>query len=133
MRLAATSKFTPVSLSKITAIIIPKLTAAMNESVALVQEEAQSLAPVRTGALKAGIITETTWSGNTVEGEVISTVPYSSFVEWGVGARGAEGPDAGPFPYTTSIKGFAAIPFMRPALDQSRSRILGIFEEHLKT
>jgi HK97 gp10 family phage protein len=133
VNLKATSTFSPVALSKITAIIIPKMVAAMNESVALVQDEAQAIVPVRTGELKASIETEVTWSGNAVEGEVSANAPHAAYVEFGTGQRGAASAGAGPYPYTESWPGMPAQPYMRPALDQSRTRIVGIFEEHLKS
>ena len=132
MNLRATSSFSPVALSKITALIIPKLVAAMNESVALVQDEAQAIVPVDTGELKAHIETEVTWAGNSVDGEVSANSNHAAYVEYGTGIRGAASAGAGPGPYSPSWPGQIAQPYLRPALDGSKAKILAIFEDKLK-
>ena len=105
----------------------------MQESVTLVQQEAQAIVPVDTGELKASIQTSVEWSGTTVEGEVFADSPHAGFIEFGTGQRGAASPGAGPYPYSPGWPGMPAQPFMRNSLDSSKRAILGIFEAHLKS
>lgn len=133
MKLAASSKFSPVDMSRITARLIPKLTSAMQESVKLVQTEAQAIVPVDTGELKASIGTSVEWSGTSVNGEVFADAPHAAFVEYGTGIRGAASPGAGPYPYSPGWPGMPAQPFLRPSLDNSKAQILSIFEKELRS
>jgi len=64
-----------------------------------------------------------------VTGYVGPTVDYASYVEFGTGRRGD--PSA-PYPHTDK-PGMVAQPFMRPALDENREAIDGLFREQLAT
>lgn len=87
---------------------------------------AQGYCPVRSGELRASGRVEIRSQGSRAAAAVVFTAPHSVFVEFGVGIRGSSGPDAGPGPYSTTVKGFAAIPYLRPALDQLKGEAPGI-------
>ena len=89
--------------------------------------------PVDTGALRDSITTEIDDSGRTVRGVVAPHTHYASFVEFGTGIRGAGSPGAGDGPYSLHWKGQVAQPYMRPALDENKATILGVFRSEIAT
>jgi HK97 gp10 family phage protein len=85
---------------------------AIQKTCADTKADAQSLAPVDTGALKSSITYETRAQRNSIVGEVGPTVDYGMFVEAGTSRMGPQ-------------------PYMRPAFDR-RAPILEQILEQLK-
>jgi Bacteriophage HK97-gp10, putative tail-component len=139
----ATSKVTPVDLSRLMQRVVPVIVEAVNESQGIVVDEARAIAPVRDGDLVSKIgAGPIALIGNAVTGSVTSESDHAGFVEFGTGTRGTgtypyDLPSAG-VPFTGSWvydyknqqwKGMPAQPYMRPALDTARPAILEAFAE----
>lgn len=130
--IAATAKFTPAGdVSRLLDLFVQvKVYSAVGKAQQAVLEEAKALCPVDTGDLRASITyAEPVDNGKQIRGEVSANMPYAAYVEFGTGHRGASSPGAGPFPYTMTWPGMAAQPYMRPALDNSRDKVLSEFKE----
>jgi len=133
---------------KLATLLAPEdLLGAVERGAKLVQAKAKSLASVKTGAMRNGIVTDSYVESGEAVAEVISTSPYSGFVEFGTGPKGAASqnglPDGvDPLPVSafaqkgwalppdvaaqTGIKftnGQAARPFMRPAALTEKGKI----------
>lgn len=101
--------------------------AIMNDAAATAQEVAQREAAVQTGALRRSVHIERVPAGF----EVVSSEPYSVFLEYGTGVfhEGGGGanepwvytPDGGRHFYITS--GQRAQPFMRPAYQAGKAYV----------
>lgn len=142
MTLRATATFKPANMAGLLAKVAAGLYAGVSEAAALVETEAKALCPVDTGALEASIDTVITRGINAVTGSdaalsrglftvqaVISPhMPYSAYVEFGTGQRGAASAGAGAGPYGDR-PGQIAQPYMRPALDNSREAVIGIVQK----
>lgn len=126
---AATAKFTPGNTKRLLDLyVMVKVFAAVGKAQTVVKEEAQSLCPVDTGALRESIREEDiTDNGKQIRGPVSVNMPYAAYVEFGTGARGAGSAGAGPFAYTMSWPGMPAQPYLRPALDATRRQVLEEF------
>lgn len=133
MGLSARVQFTPRSDSGrfVEAYITPGVTASVQASCQLIQDRAQEIVPVDTGALRESITTEIDTSGKTVVGAVAPHTDYAAYVEFGTGIRGASSPGAGAGPYSSTWPGMPAQPYMRPALDESRDSILDLFRANI--
>jgi HK97 gp10 family phage protein len=114
------------------AVITPGATASVQAVCQTIQQRAQELAPVDTGALRDSITVEIDDSGKTVVGTVGPHVDYAVFVEYGTGQRGASSADAGPGPYGDT-PGQAAQAFMRPAFDEVKPQVLDLFRSQIAT
>jgi hypothetical protein len=141
MNLRASSTFRPVDLSRAMQAIVPALVEAVRDSCNIVTDEAQMLAAFQTGDLISKIHTGgINTRGTAVEGSVVSDSEHAGFVEFGTGLRGmgtypGELPQTG-VPITGSWIydykkqnwiGMPAQPYLRPALDNSGTAILGAF------
>lgn len=116
----------------ITARLTPGVIASVRAAQGLIVQEAQNLAPVRTGALRDSIAaSEPEETGKTVVGAVGASAPYAGYLEYGTGVRGAASAGAGPYPYSASWPGMEARPFLRPALDTTREAVKEIFASAL--
>lgn len=93
--------------------------------------EAEERVPVRTGRLYASGHVEVTQAGKTVAAAVVFDAPYSVYVEFGTGIRGAASPGAGDGPYSSTWPGMAAIPFLRPAFDAHRDEAEPMAREYV--
>ena len=108
------------------------LTEALNESCLLVENTAKENCPVDSGQLRNSITSNV--SGET--GEVGTNVDYGVYVEYGTGVfnPGRTTPwsykDASGKWHTTT--GQPPQPFLVPALDSNRDKILNIFKEKVK-
>lgn len=132
--LKARVQYTPRSSAGqfIAATITPGVIASVKAAQGLIVQEAQSMCPVRTGALRESIAAvEPDDSGKTVTGAVEATAPYAGYVEFGTGIRGAASPGAGPYPYSPTWPGMEAQPFLRPALDSTREAVKEVFASNL--
>jgi HK97 gp10 family phage protein len=107
-------------------VITPGARAAVQAACATIQQRAQELAPVDTGALRDSITVEIDDTGKTVVGTVGPHVDYAAYVEFGTGQRGAASSGAGAGPYGDH-PGMPAQPYMRPAFDEIKPQILELF------
>ncbi len=102
--------------------------AGVKAAQGLIVQEAKDLCPVDTGFLRDSIAaSEPDETGKTVVGAVVASAPYSSFVEFGTGIRGAASPGAGKGPYSPTWPGQPAQPYLRPALDSTRTVVKEAF------
>jgi HK97 gp10 family phage protein len=133
MSLSARAQFTPRSdLGQFVPVhITPGVVASVEAACKLIEERAQSIAPVETGALRDSIMTSVDDSGKTVVGTVSVGVFYAAYVEYGTGIRGAESADAGPGPYSPTWPGMTPRPYMRPAFDEARGAVLDLFRSNI--
>ncbi len=133
MRLQATATFRPRSdLGRfVESRITPAVRASVAASCKLIQDAAQRIVPVDTGALRESITVEIDDSGKTVRGVVGPHTHYAAYVEFGTGIAGAASPGAGSGPYNPKWPGMPAQPYMRPALDENKSVILDVFRSEI--
>ncbi len=142
LRANSTTKFG--SFAKLEALIVPRLIKATEAATSAVLEVSQDLCPVRSGDLRSTARNTVEWSGTRVQGYVFYTAPYAAFVEFGTGLTGR-----GTYPYNLPLAGvpftgswvydykqqnwvgMESRPFLRPALDTARPRILAAFNEAL--
>ena len=111
--------------------VTPAVKMAVEESCEMIETRAKELCPVDTGALQASITTEIEELPSTIRGTVSPHMHYAAYVEYGTGQRGAASAGAGAGPYSESWPGMAASPYMRPAMDSSREKIVNIFAHDL--
>jgi HK97 gp10 family phage protein len=115
-----------------------EMRAAMTEATLTVESTARSLAPRDTGRLQGSISSRITGSGTALTGEIGPSVRYGLYVERGTRPHWppvaavsgwARRHGINPFLVARSIarKGTRAQPFMGPALDRNRARIIEIF------
>lgn len=105
------------------------IAAAAERAQDIAYEEAVALVPVDTGELRESIEKDPIVDdGQTVTATVSANADHAGYVEFGTGQRGAESPGADlRHSYTLSWRGMPAQPFLRPALDAARKRILQEF------
>jgi HK97 gp10 family phage protein len=132
---------------------------AMGKACALVERKAKEKAPKDTGELRRSITSEVVDKGGSITGVIYTPLEYAPYVEFGTGlfAEGGNGrkdvpwfiPISNEFPLSKAEKYHMRIfegsngqkfamsfgqhphPFMRPALDESRTQILRILKEGL--
>lgn len=101
-----------------------------------VRGEAVDLCPVRTGELRQSIHSTVDSTGDTVEGIVYTDKEYAPCVEFGTGKRGeASSSETSPdvdIEYSQLINGQAAQPFLYPALNNNRDRIMREIQRELQ-
>jgi HK97 gp10 family phage protein len=112
-----------------------QLEQALGRACALVERSAKQKAPKGTGELRRSITSEV--SGT--KGVIYTPVEYAPYIEYGTGlfAEGGNGRKDVPWRYqddkgewhTTS--GMHPRPYMRPALEENKQRILEILKEGL--
>lgn len=103
---------------------------SVEQSAEVVLEEAEAIVPVDTGELRESGHVEIESAGPVAHGFVVFDSLHAAFVEFGTGIRGADSPDAGAGPYSTSWPGMTPRPYARPALDTNRGAILEIFRDN---
>ena len=111
------------------------LSEALGKACALVERSAKEKAPKDTGELRRSIQSEI--RGN--EGVVFTTLEYAPYIEYGTGLFAENGgrkdvpwcyqDDKGEWHTTSGIKPH---PFMRPAVDENRERIIEIIKGAIK-
>lgn len=104
---------------------------AVEKSCALVEASAKKKAPKGTGALRRSIESKVDNNGSDIEGLVFTNLEYAPYVEYGTGLFAEKGgrkdvpwkykDDKGEW-HTTS--GMSPQPYMRPALNENRKKIL---------
>ncbi len=92
--------------------ITPAVRQSVEEACRMIQERAQALCPVDTGALRASITVEVEDLPKTVRGNVGPHEDYAAHVEFGTGKMKAQ-------------------PYMRPAFDEVRPKVLDVFKGHI--
>lgn len=132
MNLRASSTFQAGDFARLEALLVPKLIVAAERGAKAVLEDSQVLVPVDTGELKLSAGTTAEWTGRTVRGFVSYSAKHAAYNEFGTGTRGASTGNAPPgISYSPDWPGMAAQPFLRPALDSARPRILEEFRNAL--
>ena len=111
---------------------------AIGKACALIERAAKEKAPKDTGALKQSITSEVKKNGDDIEGVVFTPLEYAPYVEYGTGLFAENGgrtdvpwcyqDDRGEW-HTTS--GQKPQPFMRPAVNENRTRVIEIIKEAL--
>lgn len=111
---------------------------AVGKACAVVERDAKQKAPKDTGALARSITSEVEVRNGEVIGTVFTPLEYAPYIEYGTGLFAESGgrkdvpwcyqDDKGEWHSTSGQK---PQPFMRPALNENRTRILNIIEEAL--
>lgn len=110
---------------------------AMGKVCALVERTAKEKAPKDTGALRRSITSEVIEKGDQIIGTIYTPLEYAPYVEYGTGlfAENGNGRSDVPWHYQDdedkwhSTFGQHPQPYMRPALEENKEKILQIFEE----
>ena len=115
------------------------MTSAMQDACNLVEGAAKDKAPKDTGALRRSITSKVEVTGNSIEGIVFTPLEYAPYVEYGTGlfaenGNGRKTPwvymdDKGNYHYT---RGQHPQPYMRPALEENKDKIINIIKGALK-
>lgn len=113
-----------------------KLEAALNKACMLVERSAKQKAPKGNGELRRSITSKIENNGEELQGVVYTPLEYAPYVEYGTGLFAEDGgrtdvpwnykDDEGEW-HTTS--GQKPQPFMRPAFNENREKILQILKE----
>ena len=116
-----------------------KMVAAMGKACALVEKEAKSNAPKDTGALRRSISSKVEVEGKEVIGTVFTPLEYAPYIEYGTGLFAESGGRKDvPWNYQDdkgewhSTSGQKPQPFMRPAVEDNRNKIIKILGEGIK-
>jgi len=118
---------------------VEKYTPALKQATALVEGDAKRKAPKDTGALRNSIASKVEEHGGEAVGTVYTPLEYAPYIEYGTGLFATKGGRANvPWCYqdddghwhTTS--GMKPQPFMHPALNENRNKILKLLKESIK-
>ena len=113
---------------------------AIEDSCLLVERSAREAAPKGTGELRRSITNRIEGGDNDIQGVVYTPLFYAPYVEYGTGlfAEGGNGRKEVPWWYKDakgewhSTSGQHPNPFMRPALNENRDKIIQLIEGALK-
>ena len=118
---------------------VREMTSAMQDACNLVEGAAKDKAPKDTGALRRSITSKVEVTGNSIEGIVFTPLEYAPYQEYGTGlfaenGNGRKTPwvymdDKGNYHYT---RGQHPQPYMRPALEENKDKIINIIKGALK-
>lgn len=110
----------------------------MGKACALVEGEAKHKAPKDTGALRRSITSKVEADSNTIDGTIYTPLEYAPYVEYGTGlfaenGNGRQTPwlyedDKGETHFT---HGQYPQPYMRPALNENRQKVVELIKEGL--
>ena len=113
-----------------------RLEQALGRVCAIVERAAKEKAPKGTGELRRSITSKIEAQGNELVGVVYTPLEYAPYVEFGTGLFAEEGgrtdvpwcyqDDKGEW-HTTS--GMKPQPYMRPALDENREKVIQTLKE----
>jgi HK97 gp10 family phage protein len=113
--------------------------AAIGKACALVERAAKEKAPKGTGELKRSITSNIIEVDGALEGVVFTPLEYAPYVEFGTGLFAEEGGRKDvPWNYQDdegnwhSTSGMKPRPFLRPALEENRTKIIEILREGIK-
>lgn len=109
----------------------PAMERALGQACAIVERSAKEKAPKDTGALRRSITSEVTREDGALVGNIFTPLEYAPYVEYGTGLFAESGgrkdvpwcyqDDKGEWHSTSGQK---PQPFMRPALDENRERVV---------
>ena len=112
---------------------------AMGKACAVVEAAAKQNAPKDTGALRSSITSKVEVEGKEVIGTIFTPLEYAPYIEYGTGLFAESGgrkdvpwnyqDDKGEWHSTSGIKPH---PFMRPAIEDNRNKIIKILKESIK-
>ena len=112
---------------------------AMGKACAVVEAAAKQNAPKDTGALRSSISSKVEVEGKEVIGTVFTPLEYAPYVEYGTGLFAESGGRKDvPWNYQDdkgewhSTSGQKPQPFMRPAVEDNRNKIIEILGEGIK-
>ena len=128
MNIKTSANFVPGNIAAILQTVTAANFRATTKASEIVRDLSKERASFRTGAMQSGIYSVVTLKGLNVTGAVVSPEPYSIYQEMGVGERGANSAWAGPYEYSTHLRGFPAVGFMRSSLDDSEQDILNCYK-----
>lgn len=116
------------------------MTRAMQDACNIVEGAAIDKAPKKTGALRRSIKSKVELTGNSIEGIVYSPLEYAPYQEYGTGlfAENGNGRKTG-WAYedektgeTIFTRGNRPHPFLRPAVNENKDKIINIIKGALK-
>ena len=116
------------------------MTRAMQDACNIVESAAKDKAPRKTGALRRSIKSKVELTGNSIEGIVYSPLEYAPYQEYGTGlfAENGNGRKTG-WAYedektgeTIFTRGNRPHPFLRPAVNENKDKIINIIKGALK-
>ena len=112
---------------------------AMGKACAVVEAAAKQNAPKDTGALRNSITSKVENRNRHIEGVIFTPLEYAPYIEYGTGLFAESGgrkdvpwnyqDDKGEWHSTSGIKPH---PFMRPAVEDNRNRIIEVLREGIK-
>lgn len=111
----------------------------VGKAAALVERDAKQKAPKDTGALRRSIKSKVELTGNSIEGIVYSPLEYAPYQEYGTGlfAENGNGRKTG-WAYEDEktgeiiwTRGQHPQPYMRPALNENKDKIIQLIKEGL--
>ena len=112
---------------------------AMGKACAVVEAAAKQNAPKDTGALRQSISSKVDIEGKEVIGTIFTPLEYAPYVEYGTGLFAESGGRKDvPWHYQDdkgewhSTSGQKPQPFMRPAIEDNRNKIIEILGEGIK-
>lgn len=121
------------------------VTVSVDQSTAIVLEEAEAIVPVAGGELRESGRTIPATGDDTITGRIEFTAGHAAFVEFGTGIRGmgtypyplpqAGVPFTGGWVYDYKHQnwiGMPAQPYLRPALDTARPAIRAVFRDNIE-
>lgn len=115
------------------------IVSGIEQGCAAVERDAKKKAPKNTGELKRSITSKVENEGRQVVGEVFTPLEYAPYVEYGTGLFAEKGGRKDvPWHYMDekgewhSTNGQRPQPFMRPALQENRERILEYIKAGVK-
>ena len=116
-----------------------KIEKAMGKACAVVEAAAKQNAPKDTGALRNSITSKVENRNGHVEGTIFTPLEYAPYVEYGTGLFAESGGRKDvPWNYQDdkgewhSTSGQKPQPFMRPAIEDNRNKIIEILREGIK-
>lgn len=114
-----------------------KLNGTMEQVCALVERDAKQKAPKDTGALARSIQSKVENNNNSIQGVVFTPLEYAPYVEFGTGLFAESGGRTDvPWAYRDDKTGELIFtsgqkpqPYMRPAIDNNREKIVKMIKE----
>lgn len=115
---------------------VTKIEQAVGKACALVEREAKKKAPKKSGDLRRSIQSKVDVNGTDIEGTVFSPLEYAPYVEYGTGLFAENGGRTDvPWCYEDEKTGELIFtsgqkpqPYLRPALNDNRDKIIQIIE-----
>lgn len=111
--------------------------AALTKACMLVEASAKQYAPKDTGALRRSITSKIEQGDGEIVGVVFTPLEYAPYVEYGTGLFAEEQGRKTPWSYQDDegnwhdTKGMKPHPYMRPALEDNRDKIIKLIKEGL--